>query len=72
MLVSCRSSGAQRLIGLRPLIAVVLVVGWMLATAQSAFAVGPEALPLWAEGAPHAQGSEESDTPTIRAYLPQD
>ena len=72
MLVSCRSSGAQRLIGLRPLIAAVLVVGWMFATAQSAFAVGPEALPLWSQGAPHAQGSEESDTPTIRAYLPQE
>ncbi|MBL6706901.1 MAG: alpha/beta hydrolase [Planctomycetaceae bacterium] len=36
------------------------------------FAVGPEALPLWAEGAPHAKGSDESDTPTVRAYLPQE
>lgn len=32
----------------------------------------PEAVPLWADGAPHAVGSEESDTPSIRVYLPED
>jgi acetyl esterase/lipase len=63
---------AQRLPGLRPLIAAMLVAAGTFATAQSAFAVGPEAWPLWADGAPHAQGTDESDTPTIRAYLPQE
>lgn len=38
----------------------------------SAFAVGPEPLSLWPEGAPHAVGDDESDQPTIRAYLPQE
>lgn len=57
--------------GLNLLAAVLTTVG-VLAAAESAFAVGPEALSLWPDGAPHAQGSDESDTPTIRAYLPQE
>ena len=31
----------------------------------------PEAKPLWADGAPGAQGSDESDVPTIRHYAPE-
>jgi acetyl esterase/lipase len=42
----------------------------LLATAAQAAL--PEAVPLWADGAPHAVGSEESDTPSIRVYLPED
>lgn len=65
-------SGAKRLPGLKPLIAAMLAAAGTLTTAGSVFGVGPEALPLWPEGAPHAQGSEESDIPTIRVYLPQE
>lgn len=70
MLIAC--SDIRKLSGLSLSIAAVLAVVCIVVGAENAFAVGPEGLPLWAEGAPHAQGSEESDTPTIRAYLPQE
>lgn len=66
-----RSAG-RKLPGLTLSVAAILVVTGISNATESALAVGPEALPLWAEGAPDAQGSEESDTPTIRAYLPQE
>lgn len=50
----------------------MLIASGTLSSAESVFAVGPEPLLLWPDGAPHAQGNEESDTPTIRAYLPQE
>lgn len=31
----------------------------------------PERTPLWPDGAPHAQGEDESDEPAIRIYLPE-
>lgn len=65
-------SAAYRRSCLRPLVVAMLVALGNSATAESAIAVGPEALPLWADGAPHAQGADEADTPTIRAYLPQE
>ena len=40
--------------------------------ATAAQAALPEAVPLWTDGAPHAVGHEESDTPSIRIYLPED
>lgn len=33
-------------------------------------AAGPDAVPLWPNGAPHARDDRESDTPSIRVYLP--
>ena len=52
---------------MRILIAALLLFITTTANAQS---VGPEPTLLWPEGAPEAMGSDESDTPTIRAYLP--
>lgn len=57
---------------LKPLVVMMLTLPAMIARAQSAWAIGPEPLPLWPDGAPHSRGTEESDRPTIRAYLPQD
>ncbi|MDG2359080.1 MAG: alpha/beta hydrolase [Planctomycetaceae bacterium] len=62
----------QRLFRVSSLAALLVVVVELFMPAETAFAVGPEALPLWPEGAPNAQGSEESDTPTLRVYLPQE
>lgn len=56
----------QRLFGVSSLAAALLVVVELFTPTERAFAVGPEALPLWPEGAPYAQGSEESDTPVDR------
>lgn len=71
-MVSSRSFTCTRsLRGLRLLTGAV-VVSALSATGQMAFAVGPEPLALWPEGAPHAQGTDESDVPTIRAYLPEE
>ena len=36
----------------------------------SVYALGPEAILLWPEGAPGAPGTEESDRPSIRIYAP--
>ncbi len=52
---------------MRILIAALLLFITTTANAQS---VGPEPTLLWPEGAPEAMGSDESDTPTIRVYLP--
>lgn len=38
---------------------------------MTAFAVGPEPTLLWPNGAPGAQGNDESDTPVVRVYLPE-
>ena len=65
-------AGARISGGLPSLMAAGLVAAVLLTFGQSAFAVGPEPLPLWPDGAPQAQGTDESDTPTIRAYLPQE
>ena len=62
----------QKLFEVSSLTAALLLVVELFTPAERAFAVGPEALPLWPEGAPYAQGSEESDTPTLRVYLPQE
>ncbi len=43
----------------------------LVALKGTAFAVGPEPTLLWPNGAPGAQGTEESDTPVIRVYLPE-
>ena len=53
---------------MRILLAALLLL--FITVSANAQAVGPEATPLWPEGAPGAVGGDESDTPTIRVYLP--
>lgn len=62
----------QRLCGSNFSLTLVLCAFGILIATDHACAMGPEPLPLWPEGAPQAQGSDESDVPTIRVYLPQD
>lgn len=52
---------------MRTLLTLLLIFA---ATAVRADSFGPDATPLWPKGAPGAAGTDESDIPTIRAYLP--
>lgn len=52
---------------MRTLIPALLL---LIATTAMAQTVGPEPTPLWPDGAPGAMGKDESDTPTLRVYLP--
>ena len=54
----------------RDFIRLVLLTS-LIAVTTICTAAGPEPELLWPGGAPHATGTDEADTPTIRAYIPK-
>ena len=53
-----------------PLILLLLSAAWHLVVAQSSS--GGDVLPLWAEGAPYAEGDAPEDQPAMTVFLPDE